>query len=72
MVKPKNEKQVMEALISPQGQIIRQFLQDCHSEKMIECVTQTEIEMIYRSQGAALELNEILELASNAQKVLHS
>jgi hypothetical protein len=72
MIKAKNEKQIMEALISPQGQIIANFLIECHSEKTIECVTQSEIEQIYRAQGAAGELNEILELASNARKVLNS
>lgn len=72
MVKAKNEKQVMEALISQQGQVIMQFLQECHQAKMIECVTSTETIFIYRAQGAAAELNEVLELASNARKVLHS
>lgn len=72
MIKAKNEKQVMEAFVSPQGQIIKQFLQDCHADKMIECVTTTDTVFIYRAQGAAGELNEILELASNAVKVLHS
>ena len=72
MVKAKNEKQVMEALVSPQGQTIMQFLIDCHAAKMVECVTATEAIFIYRAQGAAGELNEVLELASNARKVLHS
>jgi len=72
VVKAKNEKQVMEALVSVQGQIIMQFLMDCHASKMVECVTSTETIFIYRAQGAAGELNEILELASNARKVLHS
>ena len=72
MIKAKNEKQVMEALVSPQGHIIRQFLQDCHTDKMIECVTTTETVFIYRAQGASGELNEIVGLANNAEKVLHS
>jgi len=72
MIKAKNEKQVMEALVSHQGQVIVQFLMDCYASKMVECVTAIESAFIYRSQGAAGELNEILELASNAKKVLHS
>jgi len=72
MIKAKNERQVMEAFVSPQGQIIIQFLLDCHEAKTAECVTAIETMFIYRSQGAASELNEILELASNARKVLHS
>lgn len=72
MIKAKDERKVMEAFVSPQGQIIKQFLLECGLEKSLECTMATETIFIHRAQGAAAELNEIVALANNAPKVLHS
>lgn len=71
MVKSKNEKQLMEALISPHGQIILEFLEDCGEDKM-EKLMVAEGNELYRTQGAVQELKEIVKLAYNARNILHS
>lgn len=71
MIKANNEKQVMEAFISPAGQVIADFLRDCGEELLNKLIVAEGKEM-YRTQGAVQELKEITDLASNARKVLHS
>lgn len=71
MIKAKNEKQVMEAFISPAGQVIAEFLADCGEDLLEKLVVANDIEM-YRTQGAVQELKAITELAHNARNVLHS
>jgi len=67
----KASQRVMEAFVSPQGKVIRDFLMECALDKMSKLLVAEKIEM-YRTQGAAQELNEMVDLASNAEKGLHS
>ena len=71
MIKAKNEKQVMEAFISPAGEVIADFLNDC-GEDLLEKLIVSEGNELYRTQGAIQELKAIISLANNARKVLHS
>ena len=71
MIKAKNEKQVMEAFVSPAGQVIAKFLSDC-GEDLLEKLTVAEGNEMYRTQGAVQELKDITTLANNARNVLHS
>ncbi len=64
-------KIVMNAFATPQGRIIRDFLEKCALEKISKLLVAEDHEM-YRTQGAAQELNEIVDLANNAEKGLHS
>lgn len=67
----KADERVMRAFISPDGQIILDFIRKCFDAKTAEALV-TDAPAVYRSQGAANELNEIIDLANNARDRLHS
>jgi len=67
----KAEKNVMEAFASPHGRIIKEFLEQCRDDKIEKLLVAEDNEM-YRTQGAAQEYNELLTLANNSAKGLHS
>jgi len=71
MIKAKNEKQVMEAFITPAGQVIKNFLDDC-GEGLLEKLIVADGSDFLRTQGAVQELKEITTLANNARNILHS
>jgi len=71
MIKAKNEKQVMEAFVSPAGQVILEFLADC-GEDLLEKLIVSDDHELYRTQGAIQELKSITDLAHNARNVLNS
>ena len=57
---------VMRAWLTPEGAAIKEFLQACLDEKDKECRVR-EGNDVYRAQGAANELAEIIDLANNAR-----
>lgn len=67
----KADKRTMEAFVSPAGQVIRDFLDKCAQEKTAESL-EAESTPMYRAQGAAIELNEIVKLAKNSRDILNS
>jgi len=67
----KADKRVMEAFVSPAGQIIEEFLSACMLEKIAESL-ESEGTPMYRAQGVAVELKEIVKLANNSRDILHS
>ena len=64
-------KMVMQCFTTPEGQVIKRFLEECLADKDKECRVR-EGNDVYRSQGAALELEEIINLANNARDALES
>jgi len=62
---------VMQAFASLDGIMIQQFLQECLDAKMAEAL-ETDVPGVYRAQGAALELKELVALAKNSRERLHS
>lgn len=64
-------KMVMQCFTTPEGQIIKRFLEECLADKDKECRVR-EGNDVYRSQGAANELSEIIDLANNARDALES
>jgi hypothetical protein len=69
MVRAKNK--VLEAFMSPEGKIIAEFLEECMDDKVARTLEAEDVQM-YRAQGAALELIEIVDLAKDALNRLHS
>ncbi len=67
----KADKRVMAALLSPDGQIITKFLEKCLDDKVDLCL-ESSGESVYRAQGAALELKDLVKLAQNSSNVLKS
>lgn len=65
----KADKRVMRALTTPEGQVIRQFIELCLAEQDQRC-RQADGNNVYRAQGAAVELQEIVDLANNARDAL--
>lgn len=65
------DRRVMQSLLTPEGQVIVDFLKLCRDVKDSEC-RQQEGNLIYRAQGAAQELDEIITLANNARDALES
>jgi hypothetical protein len=65
------DKRVIQAFDSPDGKIIADFLNKCSGEKVGESLI-TEKATMYRAQGAAVELMEIVELAKKAKDILNS
>jgi len=65
----KADKRVMQTFLTPQGQVILGFLKQCLAVKDADC-RNMEGNLLYRSQGAAQELEEIVELANNARNAL--
>ena len=67
----KASERVMRAFTMPEGIVIKQFLEECLAEQDRYCRGLTG-EGVYRAQGAALELQEIIDLANNARDALES
>jgi len=65
------DKRVMQAFTTPEGQVIKKFLEECLGVKDADC-RNMEGNLIYRAQGAAQELEEIVGLANNARNALES
>jgi len=66
------DKRVMQAFVSPEGQIIRDFLTKCYEAKAEELMLAIDEVPMFRAQGAGNELKEVVTLANNSHNILHS
>ena len=64
------EDKVIRALLTPDGKIIAEFLNKCSQEKVQESLVALDNIPMYRAQGAAIELKEIVTLANKAHTLI--